>query len=296
MNIAFLGFGEAGQAFAAGWAGRDALRFSAYDIKTDHADPAVRQGKRDDYARHDLVGADTPREAVAEAELVVSLVTADQALNAARAAAAHLRSGTLYFDGNSCAPDTKRAAAAAIDGAGGCYVDMAVMAAVHPALHRVAVLLGGPHAEAAMEVAGTLDMNARPVPGDVGTASSIKMVRSIMMKGLEALVCECVLAGRRAGVDQEVLDSLEKTYPGFGWTERSAYMFERVMTHGLRRAAEMREVAKTVDDLGLAGGMARATVDWHQRIGALGLDATAIGETDYARLADAVLKDLGIGD
>lgn len=296
MKIAFLGFGEAGQAFATGWSGRAGLSFTGFDIKTDHGDQEVVRAKRDDYARHGVAGADMPALAATGANLVLSLVTADQALAAAGSVAPHLRPGTLYLDGNSCAPDTKRAAATVIDGAGGRYVDMAVMGAVHPDLHRVAVLLGGPHAEAAMEAAATLDMNARPVVGAVGKASSIKMVRSIMMKGLEALALECVLAGRRAGVDEEVLASLEKTYPGFGWTERSAHMLERTMTHGLRRAAEMREVAKTVADLGLDGGMARATVDWQQRIGDLGLNAAAIGEDDYVRLADALLEHLGISD
>ena len=77
------------------------------------------------------------------------------------------------------------------------------------------------------------------------------MIRSMMMKGLEALVCECVFAGRKAGVIETVLDSLDDTYPGFDWKKRAAYMLERVMTHGVRRAAEMREVALTVDLLGL---------------------------------------------
>ena len=100
------------------------------------------------------------------------------------------------------------------------------------------------------------------------------MIRSIMMKGLEALVCECVLAGQKAGVIETVLDSLEATYPGFGWRKRSAYMLERVMTHGVRRAAEMREVALTVDLLRLDGAMSRASVGWQQRIGELGLRAS----------------------
>ena len=108
------------------------------------------------------------------------------------------------------------------------------------------------------------------------------MIRSIMMKGLEALVCECVLAGRKAGVIETVLDSLDDTYPGFDWRKRSAYMLERVMTHGVRRAAEMREVALTVDLLGLKGEMSRASVGWEQTIGELGLRATEAEAADYS--------------
>jgi hypothetical protein len=115
------------------------------------------------------------------------------------------------------------------------------------------------------------------------------MIRSIMMKGLEALVCECVLAGRKAGVIETVLDSLDDTYPGFNWGKRSAYMLERVMTHGVRRAAEMREVALTVDLLGLNGAMSRASVGWEQTIGELDLRSTAAEAADYRILADAIL-------
>jgi hypothetical protein len=113
-----------------------------------------------------------------------------------------------------------------------------------------------------------------------------------MMKGLEALVCECVLAGRKAGVVESVLDSLDDTYPGFEWRKRSAYMLERVMTHGVRRAAEMREVALTVDLLGLKGEMSRASVGWEQTIGELGLRPTEADAADYRLLADRILAAL----
>ena len=133
------------------------------------------------------------------------------------------------------------------------------MAPVHPRLHRTPLLISGPHAEAAAPLLAALGMAAEIHDGPVGSASAIKMIRSIMMKGLEALVCECVLAGTKAGVIDTVLDSLDDTYPGFDWKTRSAYMLERVMTHGLRRAAEMREVALTVDLLGFDGAMSRAS-------------------------------------
>lgn len=297
-KLAFIGFGEAASAFLSGWRGAGlAPVVAAYDLKTDSADEAVRVRKWADYAAAGATGEERLEAALADAGLIVSLVTADQALAAARNAAAGLETGAaaggaLYFDGNSCAPGTKREAAALIEAAGGRYVDMAVMAPVHPKLHKTPLLISGPHAGDALAALAGLEMDAREAPGPVGTASSIKMIRSVMMKGLEALFLECVLAGRRAGVDGVVLDSLDLTYPGFGFKERAAYMQERVMTHGVRRAAEMREVARTVEELGLDGGMARAAVDWQQRVGDLKLDAKAIGTDDYRGLADAILARL----
>lgn len=294
VKVAFIGFGEAAGAFRAGW--RDAgltPSVAAFDIKTAASNPAICNQKWNDYAAANVTGGETPGAALDGATIILSLVTADQALNAARAAADCIPAGALYCDGNSCAPGTKTQAAHLIEAAGGRYVDMAVMAPVYPKRHHTPLLLAGPHADDALAALTALDMKAKVAGPVVGAASSIKMIRSIMMKGMEALFLECVLAGRKAGVDDVVLSSLDVTYPGFDFKAKAAYMQERVMTHGIRRAAEMREVARTVDDLGLGGTMARATVDWQQRVGDLKLDAKAIGADDYGALADAILAKLG---
>lgn len=288
-DLAFIGFGEAASAFVQGWAQARPRRVRAYDIKVDDESANVRERKWLEYERSQVSGCATVAEALADSSLVFCVVTADQALIAARQAAASIRPGTLYLDCNSCAPGTKRRAADVIEKAAGRYVDVAIMAPVHPALHRVPMLLSGPHAAAALEALAALDMQAKIAQGPVGAASSIKMVRSIMVKGLEALMVECVLAGRRAGVDEPVLDSLEGTFPEFRWKERAAYMLERVMVHGVRRAAEMREVALTVEELGLSAFMSGAAIQWQQRIGELALAAP---QGDYRARADAALQAL----
>ena len=292
--IAFIGFGEAARAFLDGWRKVPgfAARVSAYDIKTDSPDSNVRAGKRADYVAANVFGASTAPEAVAGADAIFSVVTADQAHEAAVAALPGVEKGAFFFDCDSCAPQTKERTAKEVDAAGGRYVDVAVMAPVHPRLHRTPLLISGPHAKDAAPVLAALEMAAEIHEGPVGSSSAIKMIRSIMMKGLEALVCECVLAGRKAGVIETVLDSLDDTYPGFDWRRRSAYMLERVMTHGVRRAAEMREVALTVDLLGLGGAMSRASVGWQQAVGDLGLCSTPEEDADYRALADRILARL----
>ena len=293
-SIAFIGFGEAAHAFLDGWRTQPGFgaRVAAYDIKTDSPDPDVRAAKRGDYVRANVIGASSAPEAVAGADVVFSVVTADQAHEAAVAALPGLAKGALFFDCNSCAPQTKERTAKEVDAAGARYVDVAVMAPVHPRLHRTPLLISGAHASDAAAALAALDMSAAIHDGPVGSSSAIKMIRSIMMKGLEALVCECVLAGRKAGVIETVLDSLDDTYPGFDWKKRSAYMLERVMTHGVRRAAEMREVTLTVDLLGLDGAMSRASVGWQQTIGELGLRSGADEAADYRILADRILDSL----
>lgn len=291
LRIACIGFGEAAAAIVGGWSAEHAATVRAYDIKTDHPDEAVRAAKAADYERAGVTGCATLAEALEGAGLVFSLVTADQAARAAMAAAPLLAEGALFLDGNSCAPGTKRRSAQVVAAAGrGCYVDLAVMAPVYPGRHKTPLLVSGEHAGAAVERLRALAMEPKVAEGPVGTASSIKMIRSIMMKGMEALFAECVLAGRKAGVDEVVLASLDVTFPSFDFKAKAAYMLERAMTHGVRRAAEMREASATIAELGLPNDMALATVEWQQRLGDLALDA---GDGDHRDRADMVLARLG---
>lgn len=243
-EIALIGFGEAGETFAC--AGR--WNAQVFDRL------AVRR------AAAGAMGRDTAAAALTGAPLVLSLVTADQAHAAAEACAPNLAPGALWCDGNSVAPATKRAAAAAVEAAGGRYVDLAILAPVDPARLAVPVLLSGdaaPTAQAALAALGFT--NIRVVGNEVGKASAIKMIRSVMVKGIEALTAEMMAAASAAGVTDEVLASLDASHRPQGWPQRAAYNLERMATHGARRAAEMEESAKTLLALGVEPLMTRST-------------------------------------
>lgn len=271
-DLAFIGFGEAGMAFAEGMAGR----IIGYDRKLGM--PELSDQKRADFASAGVEAAPDNAAAVAGAALFFSLVTADQALAAARETAASIGAGALFCDMNSVAPDTKRAARDAIEAAGGYYIDVAVMAPVHPARRSVPLLVSGPHAEAAVAELKRFGFCARRVDGPVGAASSIKMIRSVMVKGIEALTAECFLAAAEAGVIDEICSSL-----GSDWAQKADYNLDRMIVHGLRRAAEMEEVVKTLDGLGTGSAMTRGTVERQRAIGALGLSppATLAAKIDH---------------
>ena len=282
--IAFIGFGEAAEAFAKGW-NRPGLR--AFDEKVEDAQAAALPLSR--AAATGVTLAPDRATALEGAGAVFCLVTADRAVLAAEQAAPHLPHGALWLDGNSCSPGAKRRAAAVIESAGGRYVDLAIMAPVYPRLHRTPLLVAGPHADAALAVLSALGMEAQVAGDMVGEASAIKMIRSVMIKGMEALFAECLLAARRADVEGRVLASLQASNPQTDWPRQAAYNLERMMVHGRRRAAEMREVAATLAELGLPNGLASATADWQQRIGELGLPA---GEDSLAARAEAILGGL----
>ena len=191
-------------------------------------------------------------------------VTASSSLEAARSCLPGLKKDQLFLDINSVSPQRKIDTAALVTPTGAQYVDVAVMGAVAPYLHKVPCLAGGPGAEALLPRARALGMKMEFVSAEVGQASAIKMFRSIMIKGLEALFLESMLAASEYGVEARVLASLKETYPTLDWEKLSGYMIERVVSHGRRRAAEMREVAATLEGIGLAPLMARATAERQQ--------------------------------
>ena len=269
-NTAFIGFGEAAQAFLSGWGSNKPDIITAYDIKTEN--PATASEMMARYVSMQVNGCLVVFDAVKQADAVFCVVTADQAEQAAKSASHAIKDGTFWFDCNSCAPETKRRAAMHIEAAGGRYVDVAVMAPVHPKLHKVPLLLSGPHAEEAARGLAQFDMSGTVVGNTVGEASAIKMLRSVMIKGMEALTAECFLAARKAGVDEKVIASLVASNPQIDWPVQGAYNLERMMVHGTRRAAEMREVAITIADLGLPNGMSAATAVWQDTIATLNVE------------------------
>lgn len=282
QDIVFIGFGEAGQAFASGLQPA-ALRLTAYDLKLDS--PLGRDACR--AAMTGLCVTPGGLETLGQSQVVICLVTADQALVAAQAAAPYLAPGALWFDANSCSPGTKRQSAAVIAAAGGRYVDLALMAPVHPRLHRTPMLVSGPDAVAGTAALADLGMEAAIAGDKVGQASSIKMLRSVIIKGLEALTAESFLAARAAGVEDAVIASLQASDPGIDWAHRGAYNLERMLVHGARRAAEMAEVAATLHELGLPGRMTEAAAQWQSDLAGMVLEP---GPDDLGARADLILR------
>jgi len=265
-RLCFIGFGEAGQAFASGLQEAGVKSQSAWDILfPEAAGERLRQAA----AALGVRQAISPADALAGADIVISAVTAASSLDAARAAKEHLRPHQFFLDVNSVSPGRKQETAKALLGVAR-YVDVAVMAPVHPARHRTPLLLAGEYAGTVEPILRALEMNTAIAGPAVGAAAAIKMVRSVMIKGIEALCLECFLAASRAGVEEQIVASLSKSYPGIDWPKVVAYNLERMASHGTRRAAEMEEVADTLRELGVAPLMTAGAVQHHRTMGQLG--------------------------
>ena len=257
-NVLIIGFGEAGQAIAAGWQDADCdVSVMAYDLKLDHSE--TRPGLVAAANKRGVALPEYRSKAFSSVTHVLSVVTADEALNAATRAAGVLPKGAVFWDMNSVAPQTKRAACQVIEGAGLRYLDVGVIAPIHPKRHRAPLMIAGQVDDQIKAAIQTFEFNAEVLSSEVGQAAGFKLLRSIVIKGVESLLVEFHIAGEKMGLTQKAAQSLAASFPGIDWPERVEYALERVSNHGPRRAAEMEEAAKFVDGLGLNPLMAEAT-------------------------------------
>ncbi|MBZ5580109.1 MAG: DUF1932 domain-containing protein [Acidobacteriia bacterium] len=267
-TIGFVGFGEAAYHLSRGLREAGLREFVAYDIHTHTPERGAKIQRRAQETETRLVESNA--ELARAADWILSTVTSDQATVAAGQNAPHLSARHLYADLNSVSPAVKQAIARTIAAAGARFVEIAMMAPVPPYGQKVPILAGGP---AAAEFAARMKphgMRIDVIPGDVGTAAATKMFRSIMVKGMEALITECVLGAGRYGAEQAVFASLTESYPGIDWKAMADYMIGRVVEHGERRAREMEEVAETLESIGIEPIMAEATarrMDWSAKLG-----------------------------
>ena len=283
-SVALIGYGEVGRILAEDLRAQG-LAVSAYDLKLGSS---AGDGPRAHAAQHGVVLSASHADAVRGAALVVSAVTASQAVGVAEAAAPGLDAGAFFLDFNSASPGAKIHAAGIVNAAGGRYVEGAVMTTVPPYRIKVPLLLGGPDAAALQPLLQRLGFAPKVASAQLGVASATKMCRSIMIKGLEAMVIEAFTTARHYGVEDAVIASLYETYSGIDWETHGAYLFQRVIEHGRRRSEEVREVATTVRDAGLVPHSASATADrqgWVADLGDAGIFGPR-GTAAFARSAD----------
>ena len=283
-QIGLLGYGEVGRILAEDLRKQD-VKVSAYDVKLGGKEEAPLRAHAENFG---VALATSHAQLARQADFIVSAVTASQAVPVAQACAPAISKGCWFLDINSASPGAKRRAAAGIDGAGGRYVEGAVMTSVPPYRIRVPLLLGGSGARELAPLLEALGFHAKAASEELGVASAVKMCRSIMIKGMEAMVVESFTTARAYGVEDAVLASLAETFPGIDWEKQGAYFFQRVIEHGRRRAEEVREVAQTVREISLTPWSSEGTAErqaWVADLADAGVFGTK-GSQEFARSPD----------
>jgi len=283
-RVGLVGYGEVGRILAEDLRAQD-VTVQAFDLKL-----AAEAGQllAEHAQRHGVKLAASHAELAAEADFIVSAVTASQAVPVAQACAPAVRRGSFFLDFNSASPGAKIRAAGLINAAGGRYVEGAVMTSIPPYRIKVPLLLGGPEAATLLPLVNALGFAAKVASDKLGVASATKMCRSVMIKGMEAMVIESFTTARAYGVEDAVLASLKETFPGIDWEKQGAYFFQRVIEHGRRRSEEVREVAETVREAGLEPWSASGTAErqgWMADLADAGLFGPK-GTKDFARSTD----------
>jgi 3-hydroxyisobutyrate dehydrogenase-like beta-hydroxyacid dehydrogenase len=289
-QVGLVGYGEVGRILAEDLR-QAGVAVHAYDLKLD--EPGAAAPLRDHAGRLGVRLATTHEALAAAADLVISAVTASQAVAVAQALAPGLRPGTWVLDMNSASPGAKQRAAALVESAGARFVEGAVMTSVPPYRIRVPLLLGGPHAAALLPGLAALGFATTVAADRLGVASATKMCRSVIIKGMEAMFLESLLTARAHGVEDQVLASLAETFPGIDWDRQASYFFQRAIQHGRRRAEEMVEAAATVRETGLEPWSAAGTAQrqaWTADQAAAGVLGTPSG--DWRQHADRLLARL----
>ena len=283
-NVGLVGYGEVGRILAEDLRAQD-VKVIAYDIKLGGSKASAL---REHAVAHGVRLAASHADLVTQADFIVSAVTASQAVPVAQACAPAVKAGTFFLDFNSASPGAKQRAAKLIDISGGRYVEGAVMTSIPPYRIKVPLLLGGAAAEELAPLLIQLGFNAKVASKQLGISSALKMCRSIMIKGLEAMTIECFTTARAYGVEDAVLASFAETFPGIDWEKQGSYFFQRVIEHGRRRAEEVREVAETVREIGLTPWSAQGTAErqaWVADLADEGLFGTK-GTKTFARSPD----------
>jgi len=256
QGITWIGYGEAAYHISKGLKGQGFQSMKAYDMAKDDPlrGPTIQ-------AHGEEVGVPlcgSAAEAVEGAAFVISLTSAKVAVDVAKQVLPLMKAGQTYLDFNAASPETKRILAGLERPEGVRLCDVAVMGPVPLNGHKVPLLLAGDGGQAFVDAMTPYGMRMELLDAPVGGASAIKMIRSVFMKGFPQVLLECLLAAQEYGVTEKMLDSLDGTIGGKSVRQMADQVFTPTVIHAARRAAEMKEVVRMLDSVGLGSQMSAA--------------------------------------
>ena len=260
LTVGLVGFGEAGQAIAKSLRKEKSINICAFD-KNFCSEISIKK----QYTKTKIKLLNNPKKLAEKANIIISVVTAEQSANAAKKISKHLNKNHIYLDGNSVSPGTKIKTNKIIKFSGATYYDLAIMAPIHPLGHKTKMLVAGSNNTKIKKILKKLKFNYKWESSEIGKAAVVKMLRSIMIKGVESLLTECITASEKIGIHDRILLSAEKTLGIKNIKKLADYFMERSALHGLRRSDEMNEVVKTLKEMKLSSHMSKA-ISIHQKM------------------------------
>jgi len=272
--IALIGFGEAGSTIAhglaavGGWRGPSRpgdnapRRLIAIDTALDRDARGTALGKA---ARAlDVAIESRYTAALSEADLVICAVPGDNAAEAAETAGPLLKPGAHYLDLCTITGRMSDADRAFIEAGKGRYIDVAVMGGFFKQGMKAPMLVAGADVEPIVAWMNTNGFEAKALGPKPGSASAVKMVRSVLVKGIEALGVEALVTAQRQGILEEVLACLADA-DQMPFRDFIAMLVQTHIVHAGRRWEEMGLVAQTLRETGVEPLMTEAIERNHRR-------------------------------
>ena len=290
-RIGFIGFGELAIALATGLKKEGIAEIKVFDKELGRGSQAETRIR----SRADALGvalADTAKSLAQGVDIIFSSVIPVEAVNAANAIAPHLGRNHLYADLNSCTPAHKQDAEKAVRRSGARYVDVGVVGGASQG-HKVPCLACGEAASAFKNIFDPLGMNIRVIEGETGSAALLKMLRSVMMKGLEGLVLEMFMTAQVYGVGEDALDAVSITLDQGDFRSLASRLMTTHALHAGRRLGEVEMVAETVKAAGVAPFVTEGVKKFFANTASLDLPGRFEGNPpqDYRQVA-ATIRDL----
>jgi 3-hydroxyisobutyrate dehydrogenase-like beta-hydroxyacid dehydrogenase len=217
-------------------------------------------------------------QVIANCDFVLSTVTTSAAVAAARSVAPHLTSRHTYIDFNSTAPAVKQEIAQIVAPTGAQFVEAAILSAIGVSGAKARILICDPAGPARAERLAKAGLNAVFYGTEIGRASAFKLLRSVFSKGIEALLLEFLVAGRRAGLQEELWREVTDLFAQHGFEKSATNWIQTHASAHERRYQEMRQVTEAVRALGLDPVMTAATEEFFRRSGSTGLKAELAGK------------------
>lgn len=268
IRLGLIGFGEIGNCLGAGVRGNGLASVASYDIAAFDGPYSGLIQSRAAAAGVTLVRS--PAELAAAADLILGVTPGSASQDSARAIAPHLGARHAFADVASATPKVKQAVAAILADTGATLADASIMGTPKDGV-GMPILASGPAAAAVRDALVPWGMNITAVEGKLGTASGIKILRSVLMKGIEALLAEMLLGARHYGIDAQVLGSAAKSLSSRPFMDIAHGMLTTSVIHATRRAEEVEMAADALRDAGIDPILTAATAARLRLIESLGI-------------------------
>ncbi|WP_019153102.1 NAD(P)-dependent oxidoreductase [Robertmurraya massiliosenegalensis] len=263
LKIGFIGFGEVARSISEGLGGQGHIKIFAYHYKGRNVSQAMLQTA-------DKLGVmlmESEEQLANESDVIFNVTRADVAVDSAQKMLPFLTDAHLYIDLNSASPIIMQEMGELFNKKGKSFIDGVLMAPLPQTKHEVPILVSGKSAIKVADVLRPLGMNIEVIKGSPGTASSIKMIRSLFMKGFAALIIETFVAAKLSKDSYEnVMESLKETLNTMSFDRLLDRFLTGTQQHAQRRVIEMEEAISYVSQLGMEPVMTKTTKELLQLI------------------------------